>query len=62
VLGRRPDKQIISAAAADRLAVRHGRNVRNIIASEKFRLIFPVVELSESSKSAGLWETKQGGI
>jgi hypothetical protein len=61
-IGRNPSKQIISASADNRLAVRHGRYVRNIIASERFKLAYPGVEPAEDSKSAGLWETKQGGI
>ncbi len=60
-LGRNPAKQIISASADNRLAVRFGRYVRNIVGSEPYRLVFPGVQLAEDSNRAGLWETKQGG-
>jgi hypothetical protein len=32
--------------------------VRNIIASDEFRLIYPGVELAEDSRAAGKWQTK----
>jgi hypothetical protein len=61
-IGRRPDKQIISASAANDLAMDWGRAVRNIVASDEYRLIYPGVELAEDSRVAGKWQTKQGGI
>jgi hypothetical protein len=61
-LGRNPAKQIISASASNDLATDWGKAVRNIIASDEFRLIYPGVELAEDSRAAGKWQTKQGGI
>ena len=61
-LGRNPTKQIISASAANDLAQDWGKWVRNIVASDEFRLVYPGVELAEDSRAAGKWQTKQGGI
>ena len=61
-LGRNPSKQIISASASNDLATDWGKAVRNIIASDEFRLVYPGVELAEDSRAAGKWQTKQGGI
>jgi len=43
------------------LAVDFGRKVRNMIASEEYREIFPTVALAQDSKSAGRWNTNVGG-
>ena len=61
-IGRQPHKQIISASASNDLATDWGKAVRNIIASDEFKLIYPGVELAEDSRAAGKWQTKQGGI
>ena len=61
-IGRQPHKQIISASASNDLAQDWGRAVRNIIASEEYKLIYPGVQLAEDSRAAGKWQTTQGGI
>jgi hypothetical protein len=48
-IGRSPWKQFISATATFDLAHDWGRDVRNIVASEAYQLIFPT-RLSEDSK------------
>jgi predicted phage terminase large subunit-like protein len=53
-------KLIISSHTAD-LAVDFGKNVRNLVASEEYKKIFPETVLSADSKSAGRWNTDKGG-
>jgi len=60
-LGRNPDKKVMMVSHTTDLAVDFGRKVRNIIASEAYRSIFPTVKLSSDSKSAGRWSTNVGG-
>jgi predicted phage terminase large subunit-like protein len=60
-LGRRPWRQFICASASSSLADDIGRDVRNIVRSEAYRLIYPNVALSSDSKAAGKWNTDQGG-
>jgi predicted phage terminase large subunit-like protein len=43
------------------LAVDFGRKVRNLIAIEAYKAIFPTVNLAADSKSAGRWNTSVGG-
>src|SRR5260370_1295374 len=59
-LGRHPEKQFISASAAESLAEDFGRDVRNIISSPEYRAIFST-GLAEDSRAKGRWNTAQGG-
>jgi len=60
-LGRNPNKKLLLVSHTTDLAVDFGRKVRNLIASDKFREIFPTVQLAKDSKSAGRWNTAVGG-
>ena len=60
-LGRRPSRQFICASASSSLAADIGRDVRNIVQSEPYQLIYPNVLLSKDSKAAGKWNTDAGG-
>jgi predicted phage terminase large subunit-like protein len=60
-LGRNPSRQFICASASSSLADDIGRDVRNLIRSEPYQLIYPNVTLSKDSKAAGKWNTDQGG-
>ena len=60
-LGRNPDKKVMMVSHTTDLAVDFGRKVRNIIASDAYRSIFPTVKLASDSKSAGRWSTNTGG-
>ncbi len=60
-LGRKPWRQFITGSASAALANDVGRDVRNIVRSEAYQLIFPNVSLSRDSKAAGKWNTAQGG-
>lgn len=60
-LGRNPNKKLMMVSHTTDLAVDFGRKVRNLIASETYREIFPTVQLAKDSKSAGRWNTSVGG-
>jgi predicted phage terminase large subunit-like protein len=60
-LGRNPGHKVMLVSHTTDLAVDFGRKVRNIIASDDFKAIFPTVGLAADSKSAGRWNTNFGG-
>lgn len=60
-LGKHPTKKVLMVSHTTDLAVDFGRKVRNIIATEEYKLIFPTVQLAADSKSAGRWNTNVGG-
>tara|TARA_R110002072_G_scaffold54602_4_gene143204 strand:- start:3043 stop:4593 length:1551 start_codon:yes stop_codon:yes gene_type:complete len=60
-LGRNPDKKVMMVSHTTDLAVDFGRKVRNLIALDDYRAIFPTVKLAQDSKSAGRWNTNVGG-
>ena len=60
-LGNYPHKKVIMASHTADLAVNFGRRVRNLVGSEKYRDIFPQIELQADSKSASRWGTNFNG-
>jgi predicted phage terminase large subunit-like protein len=60
-LGRNPTHKVMLVSHTTDLAVDFGRKVRNLIATERYREVFPTVTLSSDSKSAGRWSTSDGG-
>lgn len=60
-IGNWPDKKIMMVSHTADLAVDFGRKVRNIVATEEYKQIFPDVTLAVDSKSAGRWSTNKGG-
>ena len=60
-LGQYPDKKIIQTAHTAELAVGFGRKVRNLVASDDYKTIFPQVALRADSKAAGRWSTNRSG-
>ena len=60
-VGNYPNKQIICCSYSDQMAKDFGREVRNIVDSEDFGMIFPGVSLASDSKSANRWNTNKGG-
>ena len=60
-LGRNPNKKVMMVSHTTDLAVDFGRKVRNLIATDAYRAIFPTVALAVDSKSAGRWNTDVGG-
>jgi hypothetical protein len=60
-LGQRPRDRILTWSYNGDLATAFGRDVRNIIASAKYRALFPDVALSDDSKAKDEWHTSAGG-
>ena len=56
-----PDAKVMMVSHTADLAVDFGRKVRNLVGSEAYRELFPHIELSQDSKSAGRWNTNYGG-
>jgi predicted phage terminase large subunit-like protein len=61
-IGKFPTAQFISASYGDDLATDFGRDVRNIVASEEYRRLYPGTVLSHDSAAKGKWHTTAGGI
>jgi predicted phage terminase large subunit-like protein len=59
-LGKFPHRQFISSSATGSLAEDFGRDVRNIISSPQYRVLFDT-RLAEDSKAKGRWNTDQDG-
>ncbi|MHB8272832.1 phage terminase large subunit [Bradyrhizobium sp.] len=59
-LGRYPHRQFISSSATGTLAEDFGRDVRNIIASPEYSVLYQT-RLAEDSKAKGRWNTNDGG-
>ena len=60
-LGRNPDKKVMMVSHTTDLAVDFGRKVRNLIATDQYKSVFPTTSLAQDSKSAGRWNTNVGG-
>lgn len=60
-LGRNPTHKVMLVSHTTDLAVDFGRKIRNLIASDRYREVFPDVTLATDSKSAGRWNTNHGG-
>jgi len=60
-LGRHPDQKILEASHKVELSAGFGRKMRNLIASEPYREIFPNTSLSKDSRATHRWSTAQGG-
>ena len=60
-LGKFPKKKVIQTSHTAELAVGFGRKVRNLVDSDKYKRLFPAVELQSDSKAAGRWNTNFGG-
>jgi predicted phage terminase large subunit-like protein len=60
-LGKFPHKKVIMASHTADLAVNFGRRVRNLVANDAYKQIFPQIELQQDSKSASRWGTNFNG-
>ena len=60
-LGKHPHRQFISVSATAELAADFGRDVRNLIESPEYQVLFST-KLAEDSKAKGKWHTADGGI
>ena len=61
LMGKRPDAKLIVGSHTAELAQRFGRMIRNLVDDEKYKELFPGMQLSADSKAAGRWNTAQGG-
>jgi predicted phage terminase large subunit-like protein len=59
-LGRFPHRHFISSSATGTLAEDFGRDVRNIIGSPEYQVLYQT-RLAEDSKAKGRWNTDDGG-
>jgi predicted phage terminase large subunit-like protein len=60
-MGRNPSHKVMLVSHTTDLAVDFGRKIRNIVATERYKEVFPNVSLASDSKSAGRWNTNHGG-
>ena len=60
-LGKYPHKKVIMSSHTADLAVNFGRRVRNLVASDAYKEIFPEVELQADSYSASRCGTNKQG-
>lgn len=63
-LGRNPDKRIIIASYAADLAERFSRQVRAVVAGDRYPAVFPGVTISPDSRSVATWDLAKhrGGL
>jgi predicted phage terminase large subunit-like protein len=62
LLGKHPKWRVMAVGHSREFAVDNvGRPLRDLMASEEYKEIFPEVFLSEDLTAAGRWETGQGG-
>ena len=60
-LGKRPKRKIFAGSHSAGLAQDFGRELRNLVATEAYQGLFKGVTLSQDSRAAYRWSTKQGG-
>jgi hypothetical protein len=60
-LGRNPTKFFVSASYGQKLSIKFGRRVRNLIASPEYQAVFPGVTLSEDSAAKDVFNTNRDG-
>ncbi len=61
-IGKHPDRQIITATYGHSLASKFGRDVRNLVAEERYQLIFPETQLAEDSQAKDRFNTNKNGV
>lgn len=61
LMGKKPQSKLIVGSHTAELAQRFGRMIRNLVAEERYKELFPEMALSADSKAAGRWDTSQGG-
>lgn len=58
VVGKNPDDSVIVSSYSGDLAIKHGRETRNLLKSEKYQRIFKT-RLAPDSKAKGSWNTQK---
>lgn len=61
LMGKRPQSKLIVGSHTAELAQRFGRMIRNLVAEDSYKELFPDFQLSADSKAAGRWDTNRGG-
>jgi predicted phage terminase large subunit-like protein len=61
LFGRNPKYEFIEASYDDALAEGFGRNVRNLIMSPLYQIVFPETQIAQDSRAAGSWTTTEEG-
>ena len=61
LMGKLPQSKLIVGSHTAELAQRFGRMIRNLVDDERYKELFPNMQLSADSKAAGRWNTKGGG-
>lgn len=61
-MGNHPEGQFILSSYNASLAENFGRDIREILNSKSFNLVFPDVCLSTDSKAKNLWRTNKNGV
>ena len=61
-MGRNPQSEIIHASYGGQLVSDFGAEMRNLTVSPAHRDVFPRCVMSQDSKAANRWRTRQGGI
>jgi predicted phage terminase large subunit-like protein len=60
-LGRHPERFVISASYNADFATDFGREVRGIVSSHEYQMLFPGTELRSDSRAADRWNTGKNG-
>ena len=60
-LGKHPREKVLLASNTHMLAADFGRNCRNMMQSDEYKLVFPDVEVSEDSRAKNTFKTNKGG-
>lgn len=61
LLGRHPAWQILAVSHTKELAEKFGREVRNLIGTDEYKMVFPETALRTDSRAAARWGTTAGG-
>ena len=60
-MGHHPDHEFIITSYASQLAMTFSKGVRELVADEAYKAVFPRTQMREDSKSVEHWLTTQGG-
>lgn len=61
LLGRNPDKHVVTSSYSSDLSQAFGTKTRNLVQSAEYRAIFPELSLSEDTTAKARWLTSKGG-
>lgn len=61
-LGRFPNKQVIAISYNKELSSDFGRQVRNMVSSDRYPRVFPTIHLRRDSSASNRWHTSADGV